>query len=192
MSAFLSYLKLGFLHITDFAGYDHMLFLLALVAGYTIQEWKDVLGLATAFTLGHSLTLILVSLGIVRVNSNLVEFLIPLTIFLTAIGNLSLPNLNFRHTAKLRYAMVTGFGLIHGMGFSGYLSSLLGREANVFQPLLAFNIGIELGQILILGAMILLAWLLTGPLKLSHKWWRITASLVAACFALHLMWAYIV
>ena len=88
MDSFDFYIQLGFEHISDFAGYDHMLFLVALCAIYRIQQWKSILVLVTAFTIGHSITLVLSSLDIVTIPSNIIEFLIPVTIFLTAINNI--------------------------------------------------------------------------------------------------------
>ncbi len=85
---FPTYFQLGFEHITDLNGYDHMLFLLALCAAYRYSEWKKILVLVTAFTVGHSITLALSVLNIIPVNGAWIEFLIPITILATAIKNL--------------------------------------------------------------------------------------------------------
>ena len=145
MGSFGFYIKLGFEHISDFAGYDHMLFLVALCAIYRIQQWKSILILVTAFTIGHSVTLLLSSLDILTIPSNIIEFLIPITIFLTAINNV-IGSKSFQKNSKMRknYAMALFFGFIHGMGFSNYFKALLMESSSVALPLLGFNIGIEL------------------------------------------------
>ena len=148
MSPFQAYLQLGFQHISDLTAYDHILFIVALCAIYQVQQWRHILILVTAFTLGHSITLALSTLDIIIVPTELIEFLIPVTIFLTAIFNVlrkegELTPINMR----LNYVLALFFGLIHGMGFSNYLKTLLGMEESIWQPLLAFNIGLELGQL---------------------------------------------
>lgn len=152
VSEFQAYLQLGFEHITDPNGYDHVLFVLALCAIYSLQQWQSVLILVTAFTIGHSATLALSTLRIINFRSDVVELLIPVTIIITCF-------LNFRNplsapsapSGRLRYGLALAFGLIHGLGFSNYLRSLLGQEAGIFTPLLAFNLGLEAGQLLIVA-----------------------------------------
>ena len=145
---FSTYFQLGFEHITDINGYDHMLFLLALCAAYIYTDWKKILVLVTAFTLGHSITLSLAVLNIIPVNSAWIEFLIPVTIVLTAGKNVVLKQ---EKSSVATYLMALAFGLIHGMGFSNYLRSLLGDE--LLLPLFSFNIGIEVGQLLVVLAI---------------------------------------
>jgi uncharacterized membrane protein YfcA len=192
MSEFQAYLQLGFEHITDPNGYDHILFVVALCAIYSLREWKQVLILVTAFTLGHSLTLALATLQLVQLPSDLIELLIPVTILLTAV-------LNFFHPTKpvpkrgastrplLRYPMALLFGLIHGLGFSSYLRSLLGTEESILQPLLAFNLGLELGQILIVGAVLLLAFVVTELLHVQRRSWNLVVSGIIVGMALSLI-----
>lgn len=128
-----------------------MVFLLALLAPLAIKEWKKILILITAFTIGHSIALALSTLNLVSVNSDLIELLIPISILLTAISNISIN----KYLGKLHYGIAVLFGLIHGMGFSGYLKMLLGSEENIFTPLLSFNIGLEAGQILFTTIIVL-------------------------------------
>ena len=152
VSEFQAYLQLGFEHITDPNGYDHVLFVVSLCAIYSLQQWQSVLILVTAFTIGHSATLALSTLRIINFRSDVVELLIPVTIIITCF-------LNFRNPfsapsapgGRLRYGLALAFGLIHGLGFSNYLRSLLGQEAGIFTPLLAFNLGLETGQLLIVA-----------------------------------------
>ena len=141
----------GFEHITDLAGYDHMLFLLILCSVYSFRNW-DWLILITAFTIGHCITLALSVLNIIRLPSSLIEFAIPLTIFISAIFRWiqveKNENKSYQKDQKV-YAITLLFGLIHGLGFSNMLRSLLGSQADILQPLLFFNLGLEVGQIVI-------------------------------------------
>ena len=194
MDDFLIYLRLGFDHITDFRGYDHILFIVALCAVYTLRQWRQVLILVTAFTIGHSITLALATLRLINYSTALVELLIPVTILIAAITNFFykepkkrlLPAAK-RPTTKGRYALAVVFGLIHGMGFSNYLRSLLGREANIVEPLLAFNIGLEIGQLVIVSLVLGLAFLVIDLLKSSRFRWTLIVSGIVAGMALSLI-----
>jgi len=166
------YLQIGFEHITDPGGADHIFFILALTANFSLRHWKSLLVLITAFTLGHTLTLLLATLQVVTVSSAWIEFLIPITIVLTALYNLAemgqsnttpiFSKSKSAHIPSIRvhYTLAAVFGLIHGLGFSGYLRSLLGRESDLWQPLLSFNIGLEVGQLLVVAFALLLVELL--------------------------------
>lgn len=181
MSEFGVYLELGFKHITDLMGFDHILFIIALCTIYLLKDWKEVLILVTAFTIGHSVTLALASLNIVTVNSDWVEFLIPITIMLTALYNLSYKfKRDLFHVVKKplwpRYTMAVVFGLIHGLGFSNYLRSLLGKSSQIFTQLLAFNIGIELGQILIVLVFLSMAFVGVNFLGIARNKWNLVIS----------------
>jgi hypothetical protein len=182
MSEFLVYFKLGYQHITDLNGFDHILFLVALCAVYGLTSWKKVLILVTAFTVGHSITLALSSLGYVPVNAALVERLIPLTILLTCLANFfyrfpkSIYKDSKSNNAGLRYAIAVIFGLIHGLGFSTYLKSLLGTAGNITLPLFSFNLGLELGQIVIVILILFLSFLVTDIFKVKKRTWNLIAS----------------
>ena len=151
-----TYFQLGFTHILDLAGYDHMLFLLLLISGIKLNQRKELLGLITAFTLGHSITLALVTLYKPLIPSNLVEFLIPITILITGLQNL----LSKSSTLKWKVSLTLFFGLIHGMGFASYLTALMPHNSSVWQPLLFFNLGVEAGQIVFAGLFISLMLLI--------------------------------
>ena len=157
MSDFYLWFSTGLEHIADWKGYDHILFLLALCGVYRLAEWRQLLVLITAFTVGHSLTLALSVLDIVRVNTKWIEFLIPVTIALTCVMNLADLKKTKRAHAGLRYSTALFFGLIHGLGFSFLLKSLLGKEENLVPPLFAFNVGLEAGQLLIVAVVLLLS-----------------------------------
>ncbi len=149
MSEFLTYANLGFLHITDVGGADHILFLLALAAIYVPRDWKDVLWVVTAFTIGHSVTLALAVTGALALPGALIEFLIPVTIVVTAIENIVVSDRRralWRGHYRPVFAAV--FGLVHGAGFANYLRSLF--VDSVALPLFGFNVGIEVGQIAVL------------------------------------------
>lgn len=184
MTEFELYLKLGFQHIIDLQGYDHMLFLLALSASYSIKEWKSVAILITSFTLGHSVSLALSTLRYIVIPAHIIEFLIPVTIFITAFQNF-FPRTD-RHT-KFHYAFSLLFGLIHGMGFSNYLKVLLGNEVSIIKPLFAFNLGLEIGQLLIVGIYFILLYIYTRFIYQNHRFWKMTLSAAAGLIAVFLM-----
>lgn len=177
MSVFRLYLDIGIEHILDFKGYDHILFIFTLCSVYTLKEWKRVLILVTAFTIGHSFTLLLATLKLVNISTDLIEFLIPLTIFLTALFNLFHRGIKVGRTLQLlKYLAALFFGLIHGLGFSNYLRGLLGSESGILKPLFAFNIGIEVGQILIVTAIMLLTGLAVNVAKAKRREWNLVLS----------------
>ena len=177
MSLFELYFKLGLQHIADLKGYDHILFILTLCAVYSLKEWKRVLVLITAFTLGHSLTLALATLDLVRVDGDLIEFLIPLTIFLTALANILTRKQKVTSLLHyLKYSAALFFGLIHGLGFSNYLRSLLGSEKGLVLPLFSFNVGIETGQILIVALIMTVTMVVVDLLKYSRREWNVLLS----------------
>jgi len=180
MSLFELYLKLGYKHIIDINGYDHIIFILALCAGYSYTQFRKILILVTAFTIGHSLTLALSTLRIVTAPSRIIEFLIPVTILITALSNIIGSN-NGR--GRFVYFAALFFGLIHGLGFSNYLKALLGKESSIITPLLAFNVGLEFGQILIIAVHFSLLFLATVLFKVNHKNWKIFVSGTAAGIA---------
>ena len=185
MNSLSFYIKLGFEHISDFAGYDHMLFLVALCAIYRIQEWKSILILVTAFTIGHSVTLVLSSLDILIIQSNIIEFLIPITIFLTALNNVIGSNSKEKRSKMNKnYVMALFFGFIHGMGFSNYFKALLMDSSSITLPLLGFNIGIELGQIIVVFFIVSVAYIFLNKLKVRHRDWNVFVSGAAAGMSL--------
>ncbi len=185
MHPFEFYLKLGFDHIADMAAYDHILFLVVLCAVYRIEQWKKILILVTAFTIGHSITLVLVSLDIFSIPSNLIKFLIPATIFITALHNVIGPNTTEKSSRmNQNYGMALFFGLIHGMDFSNYFKALIMDPSDIVIPLLGFNIGIELGQLLVVLFIVGIAFLFLTVLRVKHREWNVFISGVAAGMSL--------
>lgn len=173
---FSTYFELGIRHIADLDAYDHMLFLLTLIAVYRLVDLKRIVFLVTAFTIGHSLTLALATLDLVRVRSEYVEFLIPVTILITAITNLVRSSKAGKGSVAWKYFLAGFFGLIHGFGFSNYLKSLLGSESDLFIPLLAFNLGVEAGQIAIVLIILILETILFQLFRFKHRDWILVIS----------------
>ncbi|NJN42904.1 MAG: HupE/UreJ family protein [Flammeovirgaceae bacterium] len=189
MSEFSLYFALGKDHILDYAnGYDHILFVVALCAIYIARDWKKVLILVTAFTIGHSITLALATFNIIRFNSDAIEFLIPLTILITAVSNLfrSEETVN-RQTIQTNYVLALGFGLIHGMGFSNYLHALLGKNEDIILQLFAFNLGLELGQIIVVAIFMGISFILVDLIALKRRDWKLVISSAIAGMALLLI-----
>lgn len=177
MTTFGLYLTLGIEHISDLAAYDHILFLTALCAVYSLKLWKKVLILVTAFTLGHTLTLALATLNLVPIPTRLIEFLIPVTILVTAVWNVFQGGDRLaRGSHSFKYATALFFGLIHGLGFSNYLRSLLGTEGSIVLPLFSFNLGLELGQVMIVVIVLLLSFLLVDVLGMKRREWVLILS----------------
>jgi len=183
MQDFLFYINLGWEHIISLDALDHQLFVLALIAIYSYSDWKKILVLITAFTIGHSVTLALSILDIVRVSSSWVEFLIPLTIVLTALGNILMKNKK-QSGNKMNYYLALFFGLIHGLGFANTARVLIAKSQSIAVPLLGFNIGLELGQIVIVLMILVLLFILLNLFKVNKKDWILFVS--SGVFALSL------
>lgn len=184
MNQFQLYFQLGIQHILDLGGFDHILFVIALCAIYLGRDWKKIIILVTAFTVGHSITLALATLNVIKVNADLIEFLIPVTIAITAVSNILKPKPSNGRGVQINYFFALFFGLIHGLGFSNYLRSLLGKEASIFQPLLAFNLGLEVGQLVIVGIFLVAAMLLVGVIGINRKDWTLVISSVVLGMAI--------
>ena len=187
-SEFEVYLRLGFEHITDPRGYDHILFVVALCAAYDWKRWKELVWMVTAFTLGHSVTLALATMDMITINSNLVEFLIPVTILATSIINVADRRENdgaSYRTAK--YVLALCFGLIHGMGFSSFLRTILGAEESIVWPLFSFNLGLEVGQIAIVLITLALTFVTMRFLNRPRREWTLLLSGATAGISLLLI-----
>ena len=183
MQDFLFYLKLGWEHIISIDALDHILFVLALAAVYSFNDLKKLIILVTAFTIGHSITLVLSVFNILRVPSDWVEFLIPLTIVITALDNI-LMRIHQKTLMSMNYYLALFFGLIHGMGFANLARMTLAKEQSLAIPLLGFNIGLELGQIAVVLAILVILFILLNIFKVNRKDWILFIS--SAVFALSL------
>lgn len=180
MNDFAFFFNLGWEHIISSDALDHQLFILALAAIYLVNDWKKVLILVTAFTIGHSLTLILSTYEVIKADTKWVEFLIPLSIVITAL-------LNFLKTERhygryhTQYWLALIFGLIHGLGFANTIRFMLADTQGITIPLLSFNIGLEAGQLVVVGMILLMSFLFVNTLKLKRKWWVWGLSAIALC-----------
>jgi hypothetical protein len=183
MGDFGFYFTLGWEHIISWDALDHQLFIMALAAIYLLKDWKQVLVLVTAFTIGHSLTLALSVLDIIRFPSVWVEFLIPCTIMITAISNLFQKKFTDR-SIRINYFLALFFGLIHGMGFANTLRYTLARDQKMGLSLFGFNVGLEAGQIVVVLGVLLVSYLFVNALKVNRREWVIFLS--AAAFGLSL------
>lgn len=168
MSDFYLWFGIGFHHIIDWRSYDHICYIASLTVLFSIQEWKKLLILITAFTIGHSLTLALSTLGVFSVSQNITECLIPITILITCAYNIYMRNKKLK-SLTFNYVTALFFGLIHGLGFSYLLRSLLGKEGNIVGPLFSFNAGLEAGQLLIVACMLFISLFLETFLKVTKK-----------------------
>jgi hypothetical protein len=169
MSNFNLYFTLGREHIANITALDHILFLAALCTRYQFSDWKKILILITAFTIGHSVTLALSVLNVVHFSTLWIEFLIPITLLITAISNLFVKKFVFKSKFPVIYFFVLFFGLIHGLGFSNYLKSLLGKNQNIVWQLFAFNCGLEVGQLIIVLIILIIAFLLVHLFRISRR-----------------------
>ena len=183
MQDFLFYLQLGWEHIISKDALDHQLFILALIAIFSFRDWKKVLILVTAFTIGHSLTLVLSALDVFRFPSDWVEFLIPCTIVFTALDNIIFSK-NEKKLIQLNYYLALFFGLIHGMGFANSVRMMLANEQDITLPLFGFNVGLELGQIAVVAIALFIHYIFSEVLKLSNKIWIYIISVPIFIFAL--------
>ncbi len=177
MEQFVFYLKQGVNHITDLQGLDHMIFIITLCAVYQVKQWRQILILVTAFTIGHTVTLALSGLNIIAVNQTLVETLIPITILLTAIYNIGRKQIQNKRF-QVNYFLALFFGLIHGMGFSNFFRSMMMgiTDESIVMPLFSFNVGIEVGQLFIVSMFLLLNKVLTSVFSIPHRDWNLVVS----------------
>jgi hypothetical protein len=183
MSDFKFYFGLGWEHIMSWDALDHLLFIAALAAIYLLKDWKQVLILVTAFTIGHSITLALSVLDVFRFPSNWVEFLIPCTIVVTAISNLFQKKFTPK-SIRINYFLALFFGLIHGMGFANTIRFMLAKDQSMGWGLFGFNVGLEAGQIVVVISLLVVAQVILTVLKINRREWVIFLS--AAIFSLAL------
>jgi uncharacterized membrane protein len=167
------YVSLGIQHIADLQGYDHLVFLVALCTIYSFNDWKKILAIITLFTIGHTITLFIAAFGLVNVHGPTIELLIALTILITGISNLT--KRGQRVSGKRRLILGGTFGLIHGLGFSRYYN-MIAEGTNPWVSLPAFTLGIELGQIIIVIAYIILAWLIENAFSITKRDWNLGVS----------------
>ncbi|MBB1283903.1 HupE/UreJ family protein [Flavisolibacter sp. BT320] len=186
MNDFSFYFNIGWHHIMTLEALDHILFVAALSAIYLLKDWKQVLILITAFTVGHAITLFLSAKELVRVDIATVEFLVPCTIALTAIFNLFQKSFTPK-AVRINYFLALFFGLIHGMAFAETLRMILATDQSFALAMFSFSLGLEAGQILVVLLMLVLAQVLIQLFKVERRHWVIFLS--AAVFSLSLQMA---
>ncbi len=184
MEEFVTYIIVGFKHIADIKGYDHILFILTLCCIYSITEWKNVLILVTAFTIGHSITLLLAGLKLIVMKTYVIELLIPVTILITSILNLFYNPQNKQ--LLFHYILALFFGCIHGMGFSNFFNAISMGDS-IVKPLLGFNIGLEIGQVVIILIFFSIYALISIWKKINPDDWRIFFSGAGAATSITLI-----
>ena len=183
MEDFGFYFQFGWDHIIDIGALDHIFFIAALAAIYMLKDWKQVLILVTAFTLGHAITMILSSKNLIEVNTGWIEFLIPCTIVVTALSNLFHKTFTQR-TIRINYFLALFFGLIHGLAYANLIKFMITGEQDFIWSWFSFSVGLEAGQILVVFLILLLAQLFVGIFKLNRRIWVMTVSVAVLIFAL--------
>ena len=176
------YFKEGWHHIISLNALDHQLFIVALSAIYILKDLKKVLILVTAFTVGHSITLALSIYDVIRANENWIEFLIPITIIITATFNFFVKEFDTKNL-QLNYFFALFFGFIHGLGFANSIRFMLARNQKIGTGLLGFNLGLEAGQIVCVALILLSAYLVINIAGLKRTWWMYTLSTITILWA---------
>lgn len=176
MADFIFYFKEGWFHIVSKTALDHLFFIVVLSIGYTFSQWRNILFLVTAFTIGHSLTLFLSVLDIIRFNNEYVEFAIPCTIVVSAALNLYRRN-QLEKTARIQYLLALVFGFIHGMGFANSIRLMLSSDQQLLGSLFSFNLGLESGQIFVVLLLLFFMWIMA---RINLRYHKIVVVLISA------------
>lgn len=185
MNDFIFYFTIGWFHIMSSAATDHLFFITILAIIYSFADWRKVLILVTAFTIGHAITLFMSVLNLLSLNSEIVEFLIPCTILVTAIMNLFLKkDRGISH--QIQYGIALGFGLVHGLGFANYIRMMVSVDQQLVWALFSFNLGLEAGQIVVVCFVLLTVWLSSRINANAHLRWVSIVSTFVLLFALKL------
>ena len=175
-STFSTFFLSGWHHIADIHAYDHLLFVMTLCAAFKLHQWKQILVIITAFTIGHSITLVLSSLQLIPDNTYIVEILVPITIMITAISNIKNYQKEGRYSNKnIKYLIALGFGLIHGLAFASNFKVMM-FKSNILFPLFAFNVGIEVGQLFIVALFMAALFIYSKLFNGDHLKWNIFVS----------------
>ena len=185
MKDFIFYFKIGWFHIMSTAATDHLFFIAVLAIIYSFADWRKVLVLITAFTIGHAITLFLSVLELINLNIDWVEFLIPCTILVTAMMNLLFQKQQVASHA-IQYGMALGFGLIHGLGYANYIRMILSADQQLIWGLFSFNLGLEAGQIVVVCLVLLTVWVSSRIHSKAHMRWVSFVSAFVLFFALKL------
>ena len=176
MTTFTTFFTSGWHHIVDINAYDHLLFVMTLCAAFKFKEWKQILVIITAFTVGHSVTLIISALGYIPDNPKIIDLLIPFTIMITAISNIrNYGKEGVFSNKNIKYIIALVFGLIHGLAFASNFKVMM-FNSDIIKPLFAFNIGIEVGQLVIVAIFMAMLFIYTKFLRGDHSKWNVFVS----------------
>lgn len=187
MEDFVLYFKMGLNHVLDFSAYDHILFLIVLAVVFNNFQWRKVIWLVTLFTIGHSITLALSAYEILKIKVDIIEFLIPLTIFITGIINIINSKKESKKKVDINLLLALLFGLIHGLGFSNYFRMMVGKEEDKLFPLVEFALGIELAQVIIVIGILIIGMLLKNFLRVDRRDWVLVCSSIVIGFSIQMM-----
>jgi hypothetical protein len=185
MSDFTMWLEEGYKHIITPEAADHLMYCFALCLSHQLAAWRKILFLITAFTIGHSITLVLVSINYLSFNKNLVEVAIPLTIAATCVSNIILGNT--KQSIWWLYLGTLLFGFIHGMAYGvSDLNDLASNRANLIEMVLGFNLGVEIGQLVAIGWFLTLGYVIVHLMKIPFRYWQICLSSILFINALYI------
>jgi hydrogenase/urease accessory protein HupE len=187
MEDFILYFKMGLNHVLDLSAYDHILFLIVLAVVFSFHQSKKILWLVTLFTIGHSLSLALSAYGILKIKMDIVEFLIPVTIFITGVVNIFTTKSSASGKSNINLIFAVCFGVIHGLGFSNYFKMMIGKEEDKILPLLEFALGIEASQVIIVLGILILGALLQNFFRASRRDWILVCSSIVIGFSIPMM-----
>ena len=178
---------MGLNHVLDFNAYDHILFLIVLAVIFSFNHFKKVMWLVSLFTIGHSITLALSAYGVLTVNMDLIEFLIPVTIFITGVVNIFTAKNSSAGKQNTNLVFALFFGLIHGLGFSNYFKMMVGKEDNKLFPLLEFAVGIEAAQIIIILGILCIGTILQHFFRVTRRDWILVCSSIVLGFSIQML-----
>ncbi|MBG7610912.1 HupE/UreJ family protein [Polaribacter sp. BAL334] len=187
MNDFMLYLKMGLFHVLDIKAYDHILFLIVLAVVFGFVDWKKVFWLVTLFTIGHSISLTLAAFEIIQIKVEIIEFLIPVTIFITGVTNIFNAKKISKTKDSVNLFFALFFGLIHGLGFSNYFRGMIGREDDKLVPLAEFALGIEIAQVIIVLCILILGYVLQNMMKVNKRDWILVTSSIVVGFSIQMM-----
>ena len=187
MNDFVLYFKMGLKNVLDFSAFDHILFLIVLAVVFNFKQWRKVMWLVTLFTIGHSITLALSAYEVLKIRMDLIEFLIPLTIIITAIINILIAKKSPTGKENINLVFALIFGLIHGLGFSNYFKMMVGKEEDKLIPLVEFALGIEASQIIIVFGILILGTTLQNLFRVSRRDWILVCSSIVIGFSCPIM-----
>jgi hypothetical protein len=188
MSTFILYLKLGYRHILDLYGVEHMLFIVALVAIYLLRDWRRVLFLFMFYVIGHTVSMYLSVLRIFTPDPEIISYLVPVTIFIAAASNLFRGEKSTITRRPTKFLLATAFGVIQGFELAKYFTYIIDSGRKTMLPLIAFNIGIELAYMLVIFIYLFITWIFVNNLGVSKRVWYLVISSAIAGIALTFMY----